>query len=103
MVSREALVGHWVHSHEEDSEGVRVFRPRSFHFPPSRGRRAIDLRRDGTVGHTRPGPTDRRQASEGRWEIEGHALKLFPAPGARPTEVLRIASAAPDRLVLRRA
>ena len=100
---RDWLHQEWVHSHEEDRGGEMVFRPASFKFPPSRGRRAIDLRRDGTVGHTRPGPTDRRQASEGRWEIEGHALKLFPASGARPTEVLRIASAAPDRLVLRRA
>ena len=98
---REWLYQEWVHSHEEDHDDERVFRPASFKFPPSRGRRSIDLRRDGTVGHARPGPTDRRQLSEGRWEIDGRALKLFPASGSKPTEVLRIVSAAPDRLVLR--
>ncbi|HEY2946522.1 MAG TPA: hypothetical protein VGN09_29080 [Vicinamibacteria bacterium] len=100
---REWLHQEWVHSHEEDGHDEMVFRPASFKFPPSRGRRSIDLRRDGTVGHGRPGPTDRRQHSSGRWEIKGHALKLFPASGETPTETLRIVSAAPDRLVLRSA
>jgi hypothetical protein len=98
---REWLHQEWVHSHEEDHDDEMVFRPASFKFPPSRGRRSIDLRRDGTVGHARPGPADRRQLSSGRWEIDGHALKLFPAAGKTPSEVYRIASASPDRLVLR--
>ncbi|PYQ07062.1 MAG: hypothetical protein DMF83_10645 [Acidobacteria bacterium] len=98
---REWLHQEWVHSHEEDRDDEMVFRPASFKFPPSRGRRSIDLRRDGTVGHARPGPDDRRQRSAGRWEIDGHALKLFPATGKTPAEVYRITSASPDRLVLR--
>jgi len=100
---REWLHREWIHSHEEDRGRDRVFRPASFEFPPSRGRRVIDLRRDGTVGHSRPGPTDRRQLSEGRWEIVGHTLKLFSGSASKPTELLRIVSAAPDRLVLRSA
>jgi len=98
---REWLHREWVHSHEEDRGDEMVFRPATFKFPLSRGRRSIDLRRDGTVGHARPGPTDRRQLSSGRWEIDGHTLKLYPASGKTPTEVLRIVSACPDRLVLR--
>ena len=102
---RDWLHQEWVHSHEEDRGGEMVFRPASYPFPLSRGRRSIDLRRDGSVAHARPGPADRRQRSEGRWEIEGQTLKLSPAsgPAARPTEVLHIVSAAPDRLVLRSA
>ena len=100
---RDWLHQEWVHSHEEDRGGEMVFRPASYPFPLSRGRRSIDLRRDGSVTHARPGPADRRQRSEGRWEIDAHALKLFPAAGSSPTEVLRIVSAAPDRLVLRSA
>ena len=100
---REWLHQEWVHSHEEDGHDEMVFRPASFKFPPSRGRRSIDLRRDGTVKHARPGPTDRRQISEGRWEIDGDTLRLSPASGSQAAEVLRIVSAAPDRLVLRSA
>ena len=98
---REWLHQEWVHSHEEDQGDEMVFRPASYKFPPSRGRRSIDLRKDGTAGHARPGPNDRRQLSSGRWEIDGQALKLFPASGQKPTEVYRIASASRDRLVLR--
>jgi hypothetical protein len=99
--ARDWLHQEWVHSHEEDRGGEMVFRPASHPFPLSRGRRSIDLRRDGTVTHARPGPADRRQLSEGRWEIEGQTLRLYPAGGSKPSEELRIVSAAPDRLVLR--
>jgi hypothetical protein len=98
---REWLHQEWVHSHEEDLGDEMVFRPASFKFPLSRGRRSIDLCRDGTLRHARPGPADRRQRSEGRWEIDGHTLKLYAADGKAPTEVLRIVSVSPDRLVLR--
>jgi len=101
--AREWLHQEWVHSHEEDCGDEMVFRPASFKFPLSRGRRSLDLRRDGTLAHAKPGPTDRRVRSEGRWEIEGQALKLFPPSSPAPTEVLQIASASPDRLVLRKA
>ncbi len=100
---RDWLHQEWVHSHEEDQGDEMVFRPASYPFPLSRGRRSIDLRRDGTVTHARPGPTDRRQVSQGRWEIAGETLNLLPASGSKPAEVLRIVSAAPDRLVLRSA
>ncbi len=100
---RDWLHQEWVHSHEEDRGDEMVFRPASYPFPLSRGRRSIDLRRDGTVKHARPGPTDRRQVSQGRWEIDGETLKLLPASGSKPAEVLHIVSAAPDRLVLRSA
>lgn len=100
---RDWLHQRWVHSHEEDRGDQMVFRPASFPFPPSRGRRSIDLHGDGTLGHSRPGPSDRPERSEGRWEIDGDALKLFRSAAPTPTEVLRIASAAPDRLVLRKA
>ncbi|PYQ00624.1 MAG: hypothetical protein DMF82_21620 [Acidobacteria bacterium] len=100
---RDWLHQEWVHSHEEDRADEMVFRAASYPFPLSRGRRSIDLRRDGTVKHARPGPTDRRQISEGRWEIDGDTLRLSPASGSQAAEVLRIVSAAPDRLVLRSA
>jgi hypothetical protein len=92
----------WVHSHEEDEGDEMVLRPAGFPFPLSRGRRSIDLRGDGTLGHARPGPSDRPERAEGRWQIEGDLLKLFRAPAPAPPEVLRITSAAPDRLVLRK-
>jgi hypothetical protein len=95
-----ALHGSWVHSHEEDAGGEEVFRPASFRFPPSRGRRALDLRPDGSYGGSVPGPDDRPEEAEGTWELRGDELELRGADGS--TETLHVVSAAPDRLVLRR-
>jgi hypothetical protein len=90
-----------VHSHEEDRGEDMVFRPAGFPFPPSRGRRRIELRGDGTLAAARPGPVDRPESQPGRWEIDGATLRLLGSAGQ--AEVFEIASASPDRLVLRRS
>ena len=99
-VDRAALQRHWVHSHEEDTDGEMVFRPDSYGFPPSRGRAALDLRADGSYVDSTPGPTDRPESAEGTWELDGDDLKLNGADGSK--RVLKIATAAGDRLVVRK-
>ena len=89
-----------MHAHEEDTESERVFRPASYSLPPSRGRSALDLRADGTYLESSPGPTDRPEQTAGMWELEGDRLTLRAPNGS--TRVLRIASAEPNRLVVRR-
>ncbi|WP_329332347.1 hypothetical protein OG866_05805 [Streptomyces sp. NBC_00663] len=42
------LIGTWVHSYEEDSPGVTVYRPAGYPFPPARGRRGLEFAADGT-------------------------------------------------------
>ena len=97
-VGREELVGHWVHSHEEDSPTTLVFRPAAWDFPPSRGRTGFELRPDGTYTGSEPGPTDAPAESQGTWTLEGDRLVLS-SDGDRSFE---IESAEPDRLVVRR-
>jgi hypothetical protein len=97
-VEPTALAGSWVHSHEEDGDAGRVFRPASYSFPPSRGRSRLELRPDGSYTEETPGPTDRPEAASGRWSLEGGALQLEPESGT--PRVLRVVSAEPDRLVL---
>ncbi len=95
------LCQHWVHSHEEDTETEMVFRPASHPFPRSRGRRSFELRPDGTFVESGPGPTDRRQESAGTWRLtEDAALAFYRPSESTPHRVLRIASAARDRLVV---
>ena len=96
---KDALQGHWVHSHEEDGEEETVFRPKSHPLPPSRGRRALDLRADGSYEESFPGPVDLPEAHAGRWSLDGDLLRLEPA-GDRPAETWQV-GAAGDRLVLR--
>jgi len=94
----------WVHSHEEDEGDVQVYRPGDHAFPPSRGRRCLDLRRDGSLLETGPGADDRAVGSRGRWSLDGDRLRLFPDPaaeaGGRELEVVTLES---DRLVVRRS
>ncbi len=49
---QQILTRHWVHSHEEDTATQTVFRPATYDFPLSRGRRSFELRPDGTVLET---------------------------------------------------
>ncbi|MPY89398.1 MAG: hypothetical protein GEU99_15905 [Luteitalea sp.] len=65
-----ALFNRWIHSREEDSGEVTVFRPSTFAFPPSRGREGIELREGGELLHYRMGATDRPDAVAGRWRVE---------------------------------
>ena len=37
----------WIHSYEEDTEDVRVYRPRSYDFPLSRGRTGFEIKKNG--------------------------------------------------------
>ena len=90
----------WVHSHEEDEEKEMVFRPASFEFPPSRGRRSFELKPDGSLVEGGIGPTDRPVETQGTWELEDDDhLVLRPAPPATP-RVMKIASVDENRLVI---
>jgi hypothetical protein len=100
MTDQAVLQQHWVHSHEEDTGGEQVFRPASHPFPPSRGRRALDLRADGSYRESAPGPTDRPEESGGTWKLDGDKLELRASGGQ--AEALEVVSATPDRLILRR-
>jgi hypothetical protein len=66
----------WMHSHEEDADGLRVFRPCDFPFPPSRGRASFDLRPCGEFWSSDPGPDDRSAKRRGRWQLDGRMLTL---------------------------
>ncbi len=94
------LTKEWVHSHEEDSNGVTVYRPPSFAFPLSRGRSSMHLKKDGTLLETGPGATDRPEDSAGTWTLEaGSMLSLSRNKQAKAK--YEIVSASADKLELR--
>ena len=101
MTSPDRLQKRWVHSHEEDHDDEAVFRPASFDLPPTRGRRSIELRGDGSYVEAFPGPVDVPQEAGGRWSLAGDRLALQPE-GDRPAEAWQVVTAEEDRLQLRR-
>jgi hypothetical protein len=95
-----ALQQRWTHSPEEDTPGRMVFRPEGFRFPPSRGRRSFELRPDGALVASGPGPTDRTVASEGSWRLRDEGVLELEQQG-RPT-TMRLIEVAADKLVVER-
>jgi hypothetical protein len=93
------LVGSWSHSHEEDDDGVQIFRSAEYDFPPSRGRETFTLHPDGTAVTGLPGPDDRGISTDGTWQFEGDILHVR-CPGW--TAAYEVLDAAPQRLKLRR-
>lgn len=96
------LLRRWVHSHEEDRAGRTVFRPAEWSFPPSRGRRSLELRADGVLLESAPGATDAPRAAAGRWRLVGPGHRLELEREGAGVEILVIDSLAPERLVVRR-
>jgi len=99
---RRALVGRWLHAHEEDSETERVFRPASWALPPSRGRSGFELGADGSLRRFGPGPTDRPEQTAGTWRLVGGRLEFEDEGPGGGRRALEIVSLTPDRLVVRR-
>lgn len=98
MVGSEGVIGSWTRSHEEDHEGIQVFRPAHIDLPPARGRFGLTLRPDGSAVSSGPGPTDRGEAADGRWQLTGTQLSV---DGPNGTATYQVVSADDDRLELR--
>jgi hypothetical protein len=59
----------WIHSYEEDKEGIEVYHPSTFNFPLSRGRTGFEIEKNGTFIQYGIGPDDRQKKVEGNWTI----------------------------------
>ncbi|MFI9237956.1 hypothetical protein [Streptomyces sp. NPDC053079] len=97
-----ALFRRWVHSREEDGDGVTVYRPGGYAFPPARGRRAMEFAADGTFVDHPIGRGDAPDSVRGSWHTEDgrHLALSFPGIG-RPGRALEILACDPTVLRLR--
>jgi hypothetical protein len=68
----EALFRHWTHSREEDADGVEIYRPDGFDFPPGHGRDGFAMRPDGRFISEEPA------ADDGTVTVPGHWRRLGP-------------------------
>ncbi|MEU0198190.1 MULTISPECIES: hypothetical protein [unclassified Streptomyces] len=91
----------WVHSHEEDHEDVRVYRPDDFPFPPARGRRGMEFRPDGTFVDQPIGRGDAPDSVPGRWRFVPDRHVVLTFQGARPDRELEILRCDEDVLHVR--
>lgn len=94
----------WLHSVEEDSADVEVYRPNTFPFPPSRGRTGFSLSADGTFRLFSIAPTDGLEEHPGRWEKVNKDLLRISFEGEQPEGFnLTLISVSPERLKIKKA
>lgn len=67
---QECIRRNWIHSHEEDTQSVRVYRPATYAFPPSRGRRGFEFQEDGKLIYHGIAAADGSEQMPGRWAME---------------------------------
>jgi hypothetical protein len=67
---QECILRHGVHSHEEDTQDARVYRPAGYDFPPSRGRMGLEFRDGGELVYYGIARADGSEISSGRWTLE---------------------------------
>jgi hypothetical protein len=92
----------WKHSHEEDTPSGMVFRPATHKFPPARGRTGFELKPDGTAIALGIGPTDAPKQDAGQWSLSDQNELRLHLPATNETNVYKLISAEPDRLVVKR-
>lgn len=67
-IDPKALINKWGHSHEEDAEGLQVYRPHTYDFPLARGREGFEFKEDGNFIQYDIAPADGNIAIPGTWK-----------------------------------
>jgi len=79
-----------------------VFRPATYPFPPSRGRRGFELDANGQLRNFGIGADDRTVESQGNWRLDSqNHLTLRPA-GSGAATTIRLVHVGPDKLVAKK-
>lgn len=100
---RACLPGRWMHSHEEDTRGIEVYRPASYRFPPARGRTGFELSADGRAAYIGIAPADGPDRISGRWEIQpGNQLHITVTEEHVQQMVLTVLSCDSEKLTVSR-
>jgi hypothetical protein len=93
----------WLHSYEEDTEGMTVFRPAGYDFPPSRGpREGITLNSDGRFVRYGIGQADAGSTRSGTWKwLQQDTAQLSYSDAEKKYTVLKVVSCTSNKLSLR--
>lgn len=94
----------WLHSHEEDHDSVRVYRPQGYDFPASRGRTGFELKQHGEALYGEIAPTDGIVWNRASWQMQGDdqlRIETSPEKGVRKASFrMRILEAEEDKLTV---
>ncbi len=68
QVGVETIIGSWLHSAENDTDALEIYRPSTYNFPPARARAGFTFKKDGTLTRTTINPDDTLGTTEGHWK-----------------------------------
>jgi len=81
----------WLHSFEEDEEGLWVYRPNTFDFPPSRGRTGFSLEPGGVFKRFEIAPADGLLEESGEWmQLQKNTVQIRMPQGSTPPTEFRM-------------
>jgi hypothetical protein len=93
----------WIHSREEDTNEIQVYRPSTFNFPLSRGRIAFEIEKSGIFIQYGIGPDDTKKKVEGNWTIEEpNTIKINFADKAIKSYSMKILSYDNNTLLIKK-
>ncbi|UYZ59127.1 hypothetical protein [Hymenobacter latericus] len=93
----------WLHAHEEDQGDVRVYRPNTYNFPPSRGRTGFAFEQNGLFTQYDIAPTDGIEGRKGTWTpVNDNTLRISLEDKKDPDYELEIVSLENEVLKVRR-
>lgn len=100
---KPAIFKHWVHSHEEDTTDIKVYRPHDHRFPRSRGRRGFEIKENGEFIRYDIAPDDRIKRVQGHFKVEGrNRFHIFFEDPKFKSYTMNIVSLSENVLKLRR-
>jgi hypothetical protein len=104
QIDAQSLPRKWIHSHEEDTDDEIVFRPDSYTFPRSRGRRGFELTPDGGMIEHGIGSDDRPKSTAGSWQLKNtNELELTSGGANAKSTVMSLVAVGPDKLVAKKS
>jgi len=87
----QGICQRWIHSYEDDSQDVMVYRNEDYLFPLSRGRKGLEFKDDGTFIRYDIGKDDLPRKVLGRWEPRNkNKIQLFIKGMDKKSDVLDI-------------
>jgi hypothetical protein len=100
MELQVCILGSWLHSHEEDSESVSVYRPSDYDFPPSRGRAGFEFRPNGELLYLGIAPADGTLQEIGSWVVEDGNVVRIEIPSRREHPLLLVIASCDDEMLV---
>lgn len=88
---KEQLYGNWGRNYNEETQaGIKVFRPESYDFPPSRGREKWLISDDSTISVIRMGAADKPEKQEGKWKIKDSTMTIYLPDNKQRYDLIKV-------------